>query len=62
MSGMIDYNADGDAQTLAEAEVIRADAKRMEQAKSAAVRLEKDARVRADSFSKIAKHIYPSMR
>lgn len=50
-----------DAQTLAEAEVIKADYQRYERARGAATQLAKDAEVRKASFDKIKKMTYPSM-
>lgn len=50
-----------DAQTLAEAEVIKADGKRLERAQTAAAGMSKDALVRAKSLDEITKNTYPSM-
>lgn len=50
-----------DAQTLAEAEVIKTDLQRYERARGAATQLAKEAEIRAKSYDAIKKMTYPSM-
>lgn len=57
----MEYDTRMDAQTLAEAEVIRADNGRLMAAKRAAGELAKDAAVRAKSYNDISESLYPSM-
>ncbi len=48
------WQADSDARTLADAEVIQKDEKRLKRAQEAAVKLAKEAQERADAFAHTA--------
>jgi len=61
MGEMIHHDPMLDANTLAEAEVIRNDLARYNAARVAANQLAKDALVRAKTFDKVKKTIYPTM-
>ena len=54
----MEHDAQMDAQTLAEAEVIKADTGRYSAAQSAAGELAKEAEIRAASFDAISSKIY----
>lgn len=58
------WRAESDARTLAEAEVIKADPKRMQAASESAKRLADEEKTREDAMKKVAdmaKEIYPKM-